>query len=648
MPVEEEAVSPDYSGSVMVALYPSAQVAAELSVEGGLPAEEMHITLCYLGDDLAALDRPAIESALKEFVSGRSTVESVANGVGMFHVVELDGAEDDQFAQILLLDIPGINEFREDLRSALLDAGAESYENHGFTPHMTLAYWPEAPRELGEPPMTEISFGSIWLAWGDERIEYPLGASLASSISQVKTETDFADGTAAAKALQAEPPEPPETSPSADVERPVAEPQGEGRFEALLVTEGEWTDDGRYITPGAFEWRAPPLPLEYSPSSQDGHDEIVVAGAITTIKREGNEIRAEGVFSADELGQELREAVANGILTWVSIVPANVQGVQKTVGGADEFLKELFAEEDEMPEEVPFDSREPLEIWHKATLISATVLSQPAQGTTWIRVVDEPSQDIVETGEPDGEAEEDSAVAAGGPVKPLAAWFENPGLDGPTPLTVTAEGQIYGHAAAWGQCHTGRQDSCLMAPRSAADYAYFATGVVECKDGSQIPVGQITMGTGHAALGLDASDASRHYDHTGAAVADVSAGEDAYGIWIAGALRPDVSDEAVRVLRASSLSGDWRRLRGGLELVALLTVNVPGFPLRRDGLAASARLCDDEPFALVAAGAMLPGDTEFIELTQVEFGPVEKVLLPMALGELDKRVLKAIDRRVSQ
>lgn len=445
-----------------------------------------------------------------------------------------------------------------------------------------------------------------------------------------------------------EPPEPPETSPAADVKRPVAPPVGEGRFEALLVTEGEWTDDGRYITPGAFEWRATPLPLEYSPSSQDGHDEIVVAGAITSIRREdGGQILAEGVFSADELGQELREAVANGILTWVSIVPANVQGVQKTVGGADEFFEQLFAEEDEMPEAVPFDSREPLEIWHKATLISATVLSQPAQGTTWIRVVDEPSQDIVETGEPDGENEED-LVAAGGPVKPLASWFENPGLDGPTPLTVTAEGQIYGHAAAWGQCHTGRQDSCLMAPRSAADYAYFATGVVECKDGSQIPVGQITMGTGHAALGLDASDASRHYDHTGAAVADVAAGEDAHGIWIAGALRPDVSDEAVRVLRASSLSGDWRRLRGGLELVALLTVNVPGFPLRRDGLATSARLCDDEPFALVAAGAMLPGDTEFIELPQLEFGSVEKVLLPMALGELDKRVLKAIDRRVSQ
>ena len=43
------------------------------------------------------------------------------------------------------------------------------------------------------------------------------------------------------------------------------------------------------------------------------------------------------------------------------------------------------------------------------------------------------------------------------------------------------------------------------------------------------------------------------------------------------ALRPGLSDEQVRTLRASPLSGDWRYIDGQLELVGALAVNLPGF-----------------------------------------------------------------------
>jgi hypothetical protein len=62
------------------------------------------------------------------------------------------------------------------------------------------------------------------------------------------------------------------------------------------------------------------------------------------------------------------------------------------------------------------------------------------------------------------------------------------------------------------------------------------------------------------------------------AAADVTAGEDDFGIWVAGALRPGLRAEDVRALMASDVSGDWRRIGGSLELVAVLAVNVPGFP----------------------------------------------------------------------
>ena len=164
--------------------------------------------------------------------------------------------------------------------------------------------------------------------------------------------------------------------------------------------------------------------------------------------------------------------------------------------------------------------------------------------------------------------------------------FVNPKLDEPTAITVTDEGYIYGHLAAWGTCHIGFKEACVTAPESKANYAYFHTGVVET-DGGEVPVGQITMNTGHADLSLRASDAAAHYDHTGATVADVHAGEDDHGIWIAGMLRPGVTSQQIHALKAASLSGDWRAIGGELELVAALAVNVPGFPIVRPSLAAA-------------------------------------------------------------
>jgi hypothetical protein len=92
-------------------------------------------------------------------------------------------------------------------------------------------------------------------------------------------------------------------------------------------------------------------------------------------------------------------------------------------------------------------------------------------------------------------------------------------------------------------------------------------------------------------------EAVKHYDDTASSVADVHAGEDSYGIWVAGALRPGTQPDQIRALRASAPSGDWRPIRGSLELVAVCQVNVPGFPIAR------ARVASGAVMALVAAGA---------------------------------------------
>lgn len=188
------------------------------------------------------------------------------------------------------------------------------------------------------------------------------------------------------------------------------------------------------------------------------------------------------------------------------------------------------------------------------------------------------------------------ALTAGAyPVQPPSKWFADPRLQTLTPLTITDDGQVFGHIAAWHTSHIGMAGG-VKPPRSKSGYAYYRTGVVKCDDGEMVDVGQITLTGGHAPLNAGVAKAVAHYDDTASAIMDVAAGEDRHGIWVAGALRPDVTEGQLRSIRASSVSGDWRPINGKLELVAVCAVNAPGFPIPR------ARVASGAPIALVAAG----------------------------------------------
>lgn len=182
------------------------------------------------------------------------------------------------------------------------------------------------------------------------------------------------------------------------------------------------------------------------------------------------------------------------------------------------------------------------------------------------------------------------------PVKPPDEWFENPRLASLTPLTVEDSGQVYGHLASFEMPHIGLPGK-VRAPKSHSGYAYFMTGAIPTASGKRARVGQLTLAGGHAPLNADAGSAVAHYDNTDSAIADVAVGEDRYGIWFAGALRPEASPEKVRAFMASALSGDWRPINGHLEMVACCSVNVPGFPIARAMAAGGALI------SLVAAGA---------------------------------------------
>jgi hypothetical protein len=364
----------------------------------------------------------------------------------------------------------------------------------------------------------------------------------------------------------------------------------------LVIPEDLESGDGRKFKKNAIEIRELPLPLMWQIKSAEGHNGSVVVGRIDHMERVENGIgNATGVFDSGAYGQEAERLVREGFIRGVSADLDQFEASQHTVELSD----------DEDAGKIGTDK---LMITH-ARVMAVTLVPKPAFQECQIYLVDtdKKQEDIVIT---DGiyvdemDPIEASALVACGlvagsvPVTPPRSWFDNPKLTQATPLTVDDDGRVFGHIAAWHVDHIGMSFG-TRPPRSKSKYAYFHTGVVRTEDGTDMPVGQLTLAGGHASLEASAAEAARHYDDTASAIADVHAGEDAFGIWVSGALRPGTTPEQVRALRASAPSGDWRPIKGQLELVAVCQVNVPGFPIAR------ARVASGAVMALVAAGAQV-------------------------------------------
>lgn len=394
--------------------------------------------------------------------------------------------------------------------------------------------------------------------------------------------------------------EPPETlAAEGDGERtPAGDANLPERWEGTVILEGVRTSDARQIKEGALSWRPLPLPLMFQKETQPGHWESVMAGNIETLeRRDGGVIWGTGRLDlGSEDGREAARQMQENLLRWVS---ADVS--------VEEW--ELIEEGECDLEDILFGGGEDcviVEQINKGDVMGATLCYFPA----FEDAVVEPAAALVAAAGPVGDKRRyvrtqplewandslvASLVASLGVESPPAEWFEDPALTEPTPFTVTDDGRVFGHLALWGTCHIGRDDVCIEPPHSATDYAYYMLGEppVEGVAG----VGKITMATGHAALDLRYQQAVSHYDDTGTVVCEVASGEDDHGIWVAGALSPGVDELSVRRLKASALSGDWRRIGGVLELVAVLAVNVPGYPVPR----ARSLVAGGEQLSLVAS-----------------------------------------------
>lgn len=427
-------------------------------------------------------------------------------------------------------------------------------------------------------------------------------------------------------------------------------------WHAILCVEGLRTDEdpGREIMPMACEFPDLPVSLRLQIHDEGGHWGAVTCGRIDTMERQDmqgyNAIAGAGVFGTDEHGQLAQLLVTEQTQRFISIDPraVTVEVVEVEINTSGIY--------DGYDDECEPDLYDWWMRYTSLTIGAATIVATPALQQAVITLADVP---LPETPIAIANAQTSTVVASAGPLAPPGAWFEDPAFhvgdprlvrqaDGhyACPLTVDDDGRVYGHAAYWGSKHTGFPGRTVHPPHSPT-YAYFTTGHVKTAEGKVVPAGQVTMGCGHATTDLDQRRAVAHYDGGYGAIqmADIQAGEDDFGIWVAGSLRSDVTETDIAKFRAQNLSGDWRTVAGTLHMVACLAVPVPGFPISRESLiAAGAEVIDSH-----AARAGVDPEDHDVVLSLVAAGRVHRAPPEERLQRLEHQMdsMRARERRES-
>lgn len=326
----------------------------------------------------------------------------------------------------------------------------------------------------------------------------------------------------------------------------------------VLARLGVPTGDGRIISPMGGSHRMLPLPFAYQQMSSEGHSGSRVVMTIDTLNI------GDGMVTGS--GRVLDAAYETDVL---ELLEAGVIGPSVDLDDIEYTMDE--------------QERIVITSWRIA---GATLVAIPAfegVGVTLDAMPEDAERPTTEETLP----YEALWASAGAPQLPPTDWFRQPDLDRLTPLTVSDNGRVFGHIAGWDTCHVG-MPGCVTPPLSASGYSYFHTSEQETAEGSVLPVGTLVAGPRHADAQAAFQAAVAHYDDPAAAVARVMAGEDEHGIWVAGWLLPGASPQAVDIFRTSPVSGDWRRIGGALELIAVCSVNAPGFPVPRARVAFSA------------------------------------------------------------
>lgn len=386
------------------------------------------------------------------------------------------------------------------------------------------------------------------------------------------------------------------------------------RFRTMLAPINLPTGDGRRFQTGGIELASTPFPFEWARAREGGHDGAVVVGAVheaviatvgealkqgwvtaEQVKNAGLSKDTEGVWASgvmfDDVDREEMPRLAEDVAEAMTLIGGGVLGPSVDL---DSF--EGIAVKEGTDEEITWEMLEQAELEGEDLKVELLITAGRVRAATLVSIpafAETPRPlELLEAVEGDEAASETTTAALIASVAapsraPDATLFELPELSGPTPITYDWErGQVYGHIAVDGTCHTGFSDVCVLPPVEVdGEYTWFNRYPVETADGGLTWAGRLTVGGHHADLSLTASGAMAVHDGKVVA-AHVRARKDAFGIAVAGPINPDLDERAKNILSRRKVSGDWRETPTGLSLVELLALapgprrlSEPGFPV---------------------------------------------------------------------
>lgn len=630
-----------HTGS-MVALIPDQESIDRLVASGVVtePAEQIHLTLDYLGDaeaigaqaQAAMLDEAEHMAARLGPVDANVFGASVWNAGGDTPSLVLSVGDGPGGGDLLMVHLGATN-----LRSvgAATDETWEPAVAHSpWVAHVCLGYGdPAELRERMEAASAlegPIRFDRLRVTFGGDAFDHELtggapaeGESMTAATADVETPVPDDDA--------------PSGTPSGTGRRPGARPEamaGEHAV-ALMHVVGETTgfrtfeDTTTRTPPFAFHWQK-------SSSAHGGMPAVSHVGNVVRVVENGPELYGFitldlGSVDGAEYGRRLVAGVEHGVSIGLDESPVETELVWPP--GVDP-ENDLMAE----PEQV---------IMRGGRVGELTGVSVPAQHQAVIEPTDELRALLTEEGAPPLPAEPDTegvlaASAVPAPHTPCgcgdscctderspadviqavtaaahtitvhelppAAWYLEPtDVDIEGAFCLSDEGRIYGLLAPLGTGHRAfvKAGKRMEVPYGKVDYGRFM-GAWALTAAGRVPAGPLTMDCGHAPIHRTSHDqAPAHYDNSCTVLGAVAVGESRrlQGVWIAGALLPGVRPDQIARALACRVSGDWQPhpdRRGWKELVAALLVPSPGYGSEHpEGMRASY----DSEGALVASSA---------------------------------------------
>jgi hypothetical protein len=155
------------------------------------------------------------------------------------------------------------------------------------------------------------------------------------------------------------------------------------------------------------------------------------------------------------------------------------------------------------------------------------------------------------------------------------SWFTDPQFSEVTPVRVNADGHITGHFTYWPQMPYGQEP-----PRSPSGYTPFHRWDLTTS-GTTLRVGLLSERAEQSPSARFPLTTAEEIDATrGVTAAAVRVGEDAHGIWVAGAASPYLT-EACAGQDQLWVSGHWvREAPSVMELLDLMLIDGPASPVK--------------------------------------------------------------------